>query len=131
MTANPCHVRVRESSRGVSGREGKVEVYMPCWGVEGSASEDIESTSSECCGSGDEERLCGGTGATERSESVTNNVEVEGSAFNFIGAGSVDASGHVRSCGGSTLCLEILRGCSIGVGYLCSVFGDAVVCVGE
>jgi hypothetical protein len=57
--------------------------------------------------------------------------DVEGNAFNFIGARSVDASGHFRSCGGSTFCLEILRGCIIGLEYLCFVIDDAVVLVGE
>ncbi len=65
----------------------------------------------------------------ERSESATN--DVGGNAFNLIGARSVDVNGHVRSCGGSTFCLEILRGGSMEPEYLCFVFGDAVVHVGE
>jgi hypothetical protein len=130
MTANPCHVHAGESSRGVSGTEEKVDVELSCIGEEGSE-RDVKSTSFECRDSSDEEGLCGvgDTIELERLESVT--YDVEGKALNFTGARSVDVSGHFRSCGGSTFCLEILRGCSIGLGCLRFVVDGAVVRVGE
>jgi hypothetical protein len=55
MTANPDHVRVRESSRGVSGIGGKLGIVdVACIGEEGSEKGGIESTSSEDDNSGDE-----------------------------------------------------------------------------
>jgi len=129
MTANPCHGLTRESSRRVSGAAGNVDADMPCSGEEGSEREDIESTSWECRNSGDEGGSCGGRATTEHLESVT--YDVEGNAFNFIGSRSVDVSGHFRNCGGSTFCLEMIRGCSIRLEYLHFVIDDAVVRVGE
>jgi len=79
----------------------------------------------DCRGPGDKGGLGGSGGdATERSELVS--YDVEGNAFNSIGAQSVFASGHFRNCGGSTLCLEIFRGCSIGLENLCRVDGNDV-----
>jgi len=128
ITANPCHGLIRESSRGVSGAAGNVDVDMPCSG-EGSERGGIKSSSWECRGSGDEGGLCGGRATIELLESVT--YDVEGNDFNFIGSRSVDVSGHFRSSGGSTFCLEMIRGCSIRVEYLRFVIDDAVVRVGE
>ena len=54
MTANPVHVRVRESSRGVSGIGGKLGIVdVACIGEEGSEKGGIES-SSEDDNSGDD-----------------------------------------------------------------------------
>jgi hypothetical protein len=60
MTAKPGHVRVRESSMGISRIGGKLDtVDVACMGLEGSEMEGTESTSSECGCSGKEEKLSG------------------------------------------------------------------------
>src|SRR5712671_2520842 len=131
ITAKPGHVRDGESSRGVSRIAGGADVVgTSCRGEGGRTTGGIvKSIPGGCRGSGDEGGLCGSGGdTTERSELVS--YDVEGKAFNSIGARSVCVNGHFRNCGGSALCLEILRGCWIGVEKVCRV-DDNVVRVGN
>jgi hypothetical protein len=70
MIAEPGHVRVRESSRGVSGIGGNlVMIDMASMGEEGSETGGIESTSVECSCSGDEGGWAGASDMIDFSES--------------------------------------------------------------
>jgi hypothetical protein len=61
------------------------------------------------------DRGLGGRGdETEIFELVS--YDMEGNALRFIGSRRVVVRGHLRNCGASTLCLEIRRGCSRGLG---------------
>jgi len=71
MTAKPGHARVRESSMGISGIGGKLDIGdVACTGIEGRV-RGTESTSWECGCSEKEGRLSGASVIVDRSEMVS------------------------------------------------------------